>query len=291
MPTLRTLDDLRDALAEVSIVYTDLDGTMLGPNGSFVHGPTGEPTIEPLRALHDVTAAGVEVVPTSGRALRGLQTDARILGLRSVIAEMGALVSDDFGVHLERVFGEAPTLADEMPARTMERVGALALILDRFGDALEPHTPWSAWRECTLLFRGRVDVAEVDAMLAAEGIGWAHLHDNGRLHGAYLGFAQGESRAYHLIPRGVSKGEGVRAHLARRGLRPDQAIAIGDAAADLALADAAGWCVIVADAVEGDPALAAACAAHPRVAVTRAPQNLGWVELLDAITAAKRARS
>lgn len=288
MPLLDPLAAIGDALAEITVIYTDLDGTMLGPNGSFVHGPDGQPTLEPLRALHAATAAGIEIVPTSGRALRGLQTDARLLGLSSVIAEMGALISDDFGRAVERCFGETPTEGDELPARTMERVGAVALILEQFSDRLEFHTPWSAWRECTQLFRGRVETAEVDAALAEAGMGWTRLHDNGRLHGAYLGLSQGESRAYHLIPKGVSKGDGVSAHMARRGYSASQAIAIGDAHADLALADAAGWCVIVADAVAHDPSLAAACVAHPRVAVTREPQNLGWVELLDAIVAAKR---
>lgn len=283
----RPLSTIRHELAQIRVVYTDLDGTMLGPGGSFVHDPKGEPTDAPVRALNSARKAGVEIVPTSGRALRGLQTDARLLGMGSVIAEMGALIGDDFGRTVIRLFGDTPIEGDEMPARTMERVGAVDLIHERFGDRLESHTPWSAWRECTHLFRGRVDVAEVDAALAEAGFDWLTLHDNGRLHGAYLGLAQGESRAYHLIPRGVSKGAGVTAHLQHRGWKPEEAIAIGDAYADLQLAGSTAWCVIVGDALRGDDLLREACVANERVVVTRAPQNLGWVELLEAIVAAK----
>jgi phosphoglycolate phosphatase len=283
----RPLSTIRSELAAIRVVYTDLDGTMLGPAGSFVHDPKGEPTSEPVRALTAAHRAGIEIVPTSGRALRGLLTDARLLGLGSVIAEMGALIGDDFGRTVLRRFGDTPVEGDELPARTMERVGAVDLILERFGDRLEFHMPWSAWRECTQLFRGRVDVTEVDEALSDSGLEWLTLHDNGRLHGAYLGLAQGESRAYHLIPRGVSKGKGVEAHLEHRGWSSSEAIAIGDAYADLQLADATAWCVIVGDALRGDDVLHEACVAHERVVVTRAPQNLGWVELIDAIVAAK----
>lgn len=288
MPQPRSLSSVADLLGSITVIYTDLDGTMLGPNGSFVHDPQGQPTLEPIRALHAAREAGIEIVPTSGRAIRGLQTDARLLGLSSVIAEMGALISEDFGRTVLRCFGDTPTQGDELPARTMERVGAVDLILDRFSSRLEFHRPWSAWRECTQLFRGRVDTSEVDAILAAEGMGWLTLHDNGRLHGAYLSFEQGVSRAYHLMPRGVSKGAGVRAHLEHRGWSSEHALAIGDAHADLELAASTAWCVIVSDALTDDPELAQACSAHERVIVTERPQNLGWVETLDAVVAAKR---
>src|SRR5207302_1468047 len=81
----------------IKVVYTDLDGTMLGLNGSFLHDPDGAATLEPAEALLAARAASIDVVPASGRALRGLQTDARLIGLPTVIAEMGAQISYDFG--------------------------------------------------------------------------------------------------------------------------------------------------------------------------------------------------
>ena len=263
---------------DVTCIYTDMDGTMLGPRGSFLHAPDGAPSLEPVEALLAAREAGIDIVPASGRALRGLQTDARLLSLPNVIAEMGALLGYDFGTEVVHNFGATPRAG--MPASIMEEDGAVALLLRHFEGRLEHHTPWSGWRECTQLFRGRVDPDEADMLLEREGFGWLRLHDNGRLHGEYLGIPKGQSRAYHLQPRGVSKGTAVALDRARRGFAREQTIAVGDAFADLELAAEVGTLVIVCDAVDDDPLLAQAIAALDNVFVTDRAQNLGWADVV-----------
>ncbi|MBI4728313.1 MAG: HAD hydrolase family protein [Acidobacteria bacterium] len=267
-------------IGRVRVVYTDLDGTMLGRGGSFFHDADGAPSSEPAEALLAAHAAGLDIVPTSGRALRGLLGDARIFGLTTVIAEMGALVAYEGGRTVARNFGETPALEPgEMPAARMTE--ALDLVLSRF--RLEPHAPWAAGRECTLLLRGLADPDEVDAALAAIGHGWLTLADNGRLRGPYLGLAPGEARVYHLTPRGVSKGTAAALDRTRRGIARSECIAIGDAVADLSLAEHVGLLVLVRDAIEADPQLAARAAATAGVAVTERPMNLGWTDTVRAI--------
>jgi len=165
----------------------------------------------------------------------------------------------------------------------MEEVGAVKLLLDQYEGLLEHHTPWSGWRECTHLFRGRVDTDEADAVLEENGFGWCTLHDNGRLHGEYLGIPKGASRAYHLIPRGVSKGIAVRLDRERRGFARENAVAIGDAFADLELATEVGVFVMVCDALTDDPPLAERVRSMDNVLVTDRPQNLGWADTLVLI--------
>ena len=275
------VSQLSERLSGIKVVYTDLDGTMLGRNGSFLHDPDGNATLEPAEALLAARAALVDVVPASGRALRGLQTDARLLGLETVIAEMGAQISYDFGRDVVQNFGETPKPG--MPAAIMEEVGAVKLLLERFAGLLEHHTPWSGWRECTHLFRGKVDPEEADATLAGKGFGWLTLHDNGRLHGEYMGIPKGAARAYHLIPRGVSKGLAVAIDRERRGFARENAVAIGDAFADLELAAEVGVFVMVCDALADDPPLAERARAMDNVLVTDRPQNLGWADTLAVI--------
>ena len=277
----RLVSQLSEQLSGIKVVYTDLDGTMLGRNGSFLHDPAGTATLEPAEALLAARAALVDVVPASGRALRGLQTDARLLGLPTVIAEMGAQISYDFGRDVVQNFGETPKPG--MPAAIMEEVGAVKLLLERFAGLLEHHTPWSGWRECTHLFRGKVDPEEADATLAGKGFGWLTLHDNGRLHGEYMGIPKGAARAYHLIPRGVSKGLAVAIDRERRGFARENAVAIGDAFADLELAAEVGVFVMVCDALADDPPLAERARAMDNVLVTDRPQNLGWADTLALI--------
>jgi len=275
------VSQVSERLSGIKVVYTDLDGTMLGRNGSFLHDPDGKATLEPAEALLAARAALVDVVPASGRALRGLQTDARLLGLATVIAEMGAQISYDFGRDVVQNFGETPKPG--MPAAIMEEVGAVKLLLERFAGLLEHHTPWSGWRECTHLFRGKVDPEEADATLAGNGFGWLTLHDNGRLHGEYMGIPKGAARAYHLIPRGVSKGLAVAIDRERRGFARENAVAIGDAFADLELAAEVGVFVMVCDALADDPPLAERARAMDNVLVTDRPQNLGWADTLALI--------
>src|SRR6266571_776238 len=89
-------DQLRGALS-VRTVYTDLDGTMLGRGGAFMRDPAGAFSPEPATALLETLGRGIEVVPSTGRSLRGLLGDARILGLRTVIAEMRSIIAYDRG--------------------------------------------------------------------------------------------------------------------------------------------------------------------------------------------------
>jgi len=270
--------DLRGSLS-VRVVYTDLDGTMLGRGGAFVRDPSGELNPEPTGILLDALNQSVDVVPTTGRSLRGLLGDARILGLQTVIAEMGAIIAYDIGREIVTNLGEYPG-GEEPPAAHMERTGAVSMLFDTFAGRLEHHTPWSAWRDYTQLFRGLVDTREADRVLDDAGFGWLALHDNGRLHGAYLGMDPGAAHAYHLMPRGVDKGSAVALDRARRGYDINDTIAIGDAIADLSMAPEVGALVLVRDAVDDDPALAAAASEISNVYVSERPGNLGWCDAL-----------
>ena len=273
--------DLRVSL-DVRVVYTDLDGTMLGPAGAFTRAPDGSLSTEPVEALTAALERGIDVVPATGRSLRGLIGDARILGLGTVIAEMGALIAYELGREVVTNLGAYPG-GEEPPAAHMERTGAVRLLFDAFAGRLEHHTPWSAWRDYTQLFRGLVDTAEADSVLAAAGFGWLTLHDNGRLHGAYLGLDAGASHAYHLQPRGVDKGSAVALDRERRSFTSRQSIAVGDSLADLTMAPEVGALVLVRDAVEADPALEAAASGLSNVYVSDRPGNLGWCDALRTL--------
>ncbi|MGH2727868.1 MAG: HAD family hydrolase, partial [Actinomycetota bacterium] len=225
---------------------------------------------------------GIDIVPATGRSLRGLTGDARILGLTTVIAEMGSIIAYELGREVVTNLGEYPG-AEEPPAAYMERTGVVKLLFDAFPGRLEHHTPWSAWRDYTQLFRGLVDTEAADRVLADGGFGWAALHDNGRLHGAYLGLEAGASHAYHLQPRGVDKGGAVALDRERRSLARDQTIAVGDALADLSMAAEVGALILVRDAVEADPALERAASGLSNVYVSSRPGNLGWCDALFSV--------
>jgi len=269
----------------VTVVYSDLDGTMLGAGGSFVHGPDGAATLEPARTLIAALAAGIEIVPCSGRGMPGIAGDARLMGLPTAIGEMGAVISYDGGRTIETHLGAYPGGA-EHPFALMHDSGAIDLITRRF--RLEPHGQWARKREYTALLRGLADPAEVDAALAEAGMGWCTLADNGVLHSAYLDLPPRTAHVYHLMPHGVSKGAAIAADRRRRDIPRERCVALGDSLADLTMAPHVAVMALTADAVADDPALAEAAAGLPNVAVTERPGNLGWTDAIAAVLAAPR---
>jgi hydroxymethylpyrimidine pyrophosphatase-like HAD family hydrolase len=264
-----------------AVLFADVDGTLVGRAGSLLADLEGRPTLTAAAALVAAARGGLEVVPVSGRNRLQLREACRLLGLRDAIAELGTVLVR--GGEAELRWGDAPRDLGATPAEALERSGALATVLAGFPGRLEPHAPWHLGREGTVLLRGQVDPAAAGALLAERGLGWARLLDNGRLRGAYPHLGPGPTHAYHLLPAGVSKAATAAAYLAARGLRPEQAAAVGDAPADLELARVAGAMFLVAN---GAWAAAEAGAAVTAI-VTPSPAGEGFAEVVTSLLAGR----
>lgn len=260
------------------VLFSDVDGTLVGRGASLLADLDGNPTLAAAGALVDAHTAGLTVVLVSGRTQAQLFESGRLIGLRDAIAELGTVLVMDGKAEL--LWGQAPR-EFATPTEALRRSGALDLVLDAFAGRLEFHTPWHTDdRQGTILLRGRVDEGEANARLAAAGLGWARLMDNGRLRRAYpeLGLAAGEARTYHLLPAGVSKGSTAARYLERRGLSPSEAAAIGDSTADLELGAATGAMFLVANA----PTDTAAAAPPGTILLPRAAGE-GWALAVRAL--------
>jgi hypothetical protein len=264
-----------------SVLFSDVDGTLVGRGGALLADLDGAPSLAAAEALLTARQAGLEIVLVSGRTRAQLWEAARLLGLRDAIAEMGAVLVRDGRAELQ--WGEAPRDLGETPAEALRRSGALRVVLDGFAGRIEPHVPWHQNRQGTALLRGQVEVAEVDAALRAEGLGWARLLDNGRLRGPYPHLGPGETHAFHLLPAAVSKAATAATYLAARGLAPSQAAAVGDGPADLELADAVGAMFLVANG-----AWAAAEAGERQVIVTPSSAGRGFAEVVRILCSARQ---
>jgi hydroxymethylpyrimidine pyrophosphatase-like HAD family hydrolase len=243
----------------VRCLYLDLDATLLGHRGSLLHDGEGTTSLLGVRAIEACLRAGVEVVLMSGRRKESVAIPARMFGQSTYIFEVGScLVLDGEEQWLtgDLLPGEHGSVFDQIDAS-----GAPALLLERYAGRLEYHDPWHRGREVSHLFRGLVDAAEADALLAEHGHGDLRLVDNGAMHGrapALAGLPQ--VRVYHLIPAGVSKARAVTAHMRARGLRAADCIAIGDSREDLGVAPQVGTFWLVANALERDPTIRTAIA-------------------------------
>jgi hydroxymethylpyrimidine pyrophosphatase-like HAD family hydrolase len=272
-------------LGGLRCLYLDLDGTLLGRGASLLHDGDGAVTIEGVRAVQACLRAGVEVVLMSGRRRAQVHEDARLLGQSSFSFESGACVvleGEEHWLTGELLPGEL-TIAEQI-----ERSGAPALLLERYLGRLEYHEPWHVGREVSHLFRGLVDAAEVDRVLIEHGHANLRLVDNGvvsRRSPALAGLAH--VRGYHLVPVTASKAGAVAFHRRARGYAREQTIAVGDSREDLACAAEVGAFWLVANAIERDPSMREASAAHRNVRIAEAPYGAGVYEaVISTLTGA-----
>ena len=256
-------------------VYTDLDGTLLGPRGSLFRDPEGNFSLAQARALQACERAGVEVVVMSGRRESEVASDTRLLGGTSYIYEAGCGVFIDG----ERTYltGDWQPTEESCPFDQMVAAGIPDLLFERYAPLLEWHTPWETGRKLSFLMRGKVDSAEVNELLKAEGHEDLRFLDNGVI--SYrMEAVEGPTHAYHLVPGGASKAKGVAFHMRARGYEPESCIAVGDSIEDLEASVSVGRFFCVANGPEHDEALRGAIPRFPNVTVTEGAMGDGFYE-------------
>ncbi len=275
----RRWPDLKETLRGIRVVYTDLDGTMMGPGGCFFRNVAGEYTLRPARALLGALRRGVDVVMVSGRSGRQLREDARLLGLSNYIAELGAELVYDLG---ETVIVNAGGFGEECPDlyRAIMESGAVDFLLAAYRERLEFHTPWSEWRDCTPIFRGLVDLEEVNSALRDRFPGLV-LVDNGVIPRTSPTLKVPQVRAYHLMPLGVSKEKAAAEDMRRRGFLRSETMAVGDSEADLAFCEVVGVFFLVRNGLLANPQMIPRIADLPNVVVTEGFLNEGWAEAVE----------
>ena len=163
--------ELKERLARVRYVFTDLDGTMLAPGSCVLADNDGNPSLDLVATLLDLKRAGVEVIPCSGRNRSMLHEDVRVLGLNSYIGEMGGLLMLDHKRNDWRYF-TADMPFDEGSGKTphecIEETGVLDEFMSRWPGLLEFHNDMAngyKYREVTVGMRGEVPDEEALAII------------------------------------------------------------------------------------------------------------------------------
>lgn len=257
--------------------YSDLDGTMVGPGGCFVRDVNSDLTAEPTLALIELLSAGIELVLVSGRTRAQLQEASRIFGADGYVAEMGAIIGWDAGRESTLITGQTPNeFAGHLVAQ-LESIGLVDALFRQFEGRLTYHAPWHLGHETDVMLHGQVDVEEVDQWLADRNFSWLTLDDNGVLPSVTMPGLTGSIHVYHLIARGISKGRSVALDLERRGLVPEQAVAVGDSLSDLDMASHVKQLFLVANG-GAEPSIRAAAENLPNVTVCDDSVGLGWAQ-------------
>ncbi len=269
-------------------LYVDLDGTLLGPGASLLHGADGRFSKAGVRALEACWRAGAEVVLYSGRRQSSVFEGARLIGSSAYIFELGCglFIDDELEWLTDGVLPspEHGTIYDQIEAS-----GGPALLLERFAGRLEYHTPWSQDRNVSHLFRGNVDLPAVEALLGEAGLDWLRLVDNGVVRAASEQMpGLPVVHAYHLVPAGASKARAVARHMQRRGYSRAECIAVGDSREDMDAADVVDTFWLVANALDRDPTLGAEMDGRPGLRLASEGYGAGVYEAVVTTLAGAR---
>ena len=204
----------------------------------------------------------------SGRREDTVRSDSRLMGQTSYIYEAGcAMVIDRERTYLT---GEWVPDSGGAPADRIVASGLPDRLFESFRPRLEWHSPWHEGRELSLLFRGRVDVDEVNALIAEreDGVGLRFL-DNGAINRRIRGST---TPSLPPRPRRSEQGRAVGAHMRARGYLPEECIAAGDSIEDLGAAEYVGRFFCVANGPRDDEPLREAIAGLDNVPSPRG----GW---------------
>jgi hypothetical protein len=273
----------------IEILYSDLDGTMVGPGGCFVRDDDGQLTTEPTEALVNLLGAGVQLVLVSGRTRPQLQEAARIFGADGYLAEVGAILGWDGGRRSASLPSEAPDEFSGPLVAQLESVGLVDAMLTHYEGRLMHHAPWHLGHESDVMLLGQVDVDDVDKWLGNAGFPWLTCVDNGQFGGPTMPGLAGPLHIYHLMARGISKGLGVAADLRRRGLSRQNAVAVGDSLSDLEMAPHVERFFLVANGA-AVPSIRDAASQLDNVTICEGPVGNGWAQAANW-SAGRAARS
>lgn len=249
------------ALGAPRVVFTDCDGTLLNTNHAL--SPASKQT---LARLLD---AGVRVVPATGRARAGhwtshvLTEPALRNGLPGIFLN-GCTVYDDHGP-LAPATLDADISASVLELAEAQRSCAVAYYKD---EALhDSDSPMIArleevgdapLRRVPSLRAACAGLAITKVLLLTSGGGGggddATLDELRSLYGGAVGAAASMTSALpwmaEVMPPGVSKATAAAELLSRWGVRPDEALAIGDGENDLEIMGLVGTSIAMANGGE-----------------------------------------
>jgi len=284
-------------LGGIRILYTDLDGTLLGLRGCLLVDGDNKPCADTANTIVQANLCeNLTIVPCTGRSVTQLIEISRLCGWNDFLAEVGAVRSywhADEGWR-ENIY-DTPLwpegiLNGKTPLDVIKESGAVELLQEAFPGQLEYHSPWNINRQATNVLRGRVDMQRAEELLAQVEPAIT-LVENGVIHPSSHTLIESDEpiRAYHLAPTGVTKGTAIRADLERRGLKREEALMIGDGLADIECAPDVAAVMMVHNFVS-NPATEKVAAQSPNAYVMNGYQGDGWSQLVSAILTALSGR-
>lgn len=223
-------ENLLQNLNKVSVIYTDVDGTLV-TNGCLFCNRDGF-TMRNAQAVYQLLSAGVDVVMTSGREKEKLKDTARLLGFQNYIANLGIELVYNQGEKVITDFGV--DVPDQQSLKNwIKNSGVIETLFDNFPEQITFYEPWADILRTHYLMIGELSNPELD-QLFNEKFPDLRIIDNGEVS-PYKQFSK--PHTYHILPKSVGKKSAIQTDKRERKLDTNNLIAIGDSLEDMTMAD------------------------------------------------------
>ncbi len=276
-------------LSEVKAIYTDVDGTLLAPGGSFLRNTSGEVSYELAQKICELQKAGIKIILVSGRNQKVLNELARLFSLDGYISELGTVIAHktETGYSNEYFLGEFEFKEDEYasPFEQVLKSGLPDKLIQNFSGRLEHSMPYALERSVTQSLWGNIDEDEASDMVKASKLPF-ELVNNGIIHPKEHGLSLGKDEPiyiYHLVPKGVSKASALLKDMQTRGYSAQEVVSLGDSPADVHMAKVSGSYVVMKNALKQERVSYVLQGVKTPTFKTSLEYVDGWCEFADAL--------
>ena len=292
-------DELREKLANVKYIFTDLDGTML-THGKATLASDGTPSGKLIDTLCELKKEGIQVIGCSGRNRSMLFEDARLLNMDGWIAEMGGILCLDNTSNPEWHYftAEMPFNEDKYatPHDEICASGLLDEIIEAFPGEVETYHDNGIgfeYREVTIALRSSVEHSVLQDMIDKKGLA-LEVSDNG-----YVRKISGDTildcdrdnpqgvHTYHINPRGLDKGVAVERFIEVKGWDKAQTLSSGDSPADIEMGKYTELFFFMNNGLDHPEAIRG-IESLENAYVSSYPSTDGWVDAMNTLIACKR---
>lgn len=271
---------LKKELADLRVIYTDMDGTLLNDRGCLIRDVNGRFFIDCIKLFEKAEALNWDIVLVSGRNKLTLKYNAQLMGVKNYIPELGCELVYNLGEKVYVTFDRL-NYKYEVTRGGKDLVKIIELLKSEFPGKIDSRIEWSMERSYNALFLGDIDLIRANKLLESNGYGGLVLADNGFSKLMNLKLDVEHLRIYNLVPKGVDKSSAIILDKEIRKLQKNNCIALGDSAEDLKMAKEVHAFFLMKDTVERDSDILESLKNYNNVFVTGQSMNRGWAEVME----------
>ncbi len=270
---------LKKELADLKVIYTDMDGTLLNDEGCMIRDVNGGFFLGCLKLFEEINRRDWDIVLVSGRSKSQLRYNAMLIGVKNYIVELGCELVHNLGENVYITFDKTK-YNYEITRGGKDLIRIIGLLKNAFPRRIDSNVEWSMPRTYNALFMGDVDLKKANRVLSENGYEGLVLADNGFTKLARLDLNVSHLRIYNLIPKGVDKSLAIKMDRKIRGFKLKNCIGLGDSLEDLKMAKEVHAFFLMRDAIERDPEILETVKQYENIYVTSQIMNRGWAEVI-----------